>query len=68
VTTYDVRNNVHHTMGEVAKVGFHTAGDAFDITVSVVGDYDLDGEARTRCQIVRDVPRETWHWHYIGGN
>ena len=62
------RDNIHHIRGEVAQVGFHTAGDAFDITVSVPNEAALADEARTRCQIVRDVPRETWHWHYIGGN
>lgn len=61
------KNSIHGLGDTVAPTGYHVPGTAFDITVSVPAGYDLDEQARSRCQIVRDVPNEAWHWHYIGG-
>jgi len=55
----------HQLNGVVAPTSYHTAGTAFDVTVSVPDTFDLDGRAQTRCGLVRDAG-ETWHWHYVG--
>jgi hypothetical protein len=53
-----------HNLGPiVARQSNHSAGTAFDMTVTVAGDLDAMACA---CGLVRDVPSESWHYHYVG--
>jgi hypothetical protein len=65
--TANAEKAVHRLGPDVAPTSYHSDGTAFDVHVSVPAGYALSDEARNRCQLVRDVPNELWHWHYVGG-